>query len=286
MSRSPTERPCAGIEAGGVEGGALEQDDRHAEMRGRAARHLRLPQAPGCGRARRRGGRPPGCARPAPAASCPSSRNARLPSNCSARAAAISAGQSQPLADAGSRSASTRSRAGAHAAARQSSSTRAMPRLGVGIVDRRRRTGLDQAGQRLEAGRAERDIIGRGLGQPHEDLGLADRARILPAGRSAGKRISAGFALSPMPAIAAALGRRWRMTPFGVPSSRGPKRSAATSPSITRIAPFFRLIARGKGVEAAVGKIEQGELVAHQAASRARRAAPTGWISRRRIRRS
>ena len=34
----------AGVEIGGVEGGALHQDHRHAERRERAARHLGLPQ--------------------------------------------------------------------------------------------------------------------------------------------------------------------------------------------------------------------------------------------------
>ena len=89
-------------------------------------------------------------------------------------------------------------------------------------------------------------------------------ARTACAGPKRGNRISTGFAASPIRAIAAALGRKWRIVPLGVSSSRGPKRSGATSASITRMAPFFRLTARGKREQAAARQIEQGEFVAHQ----------------------
>ena len=72
-----------------MEGSALEQDHRNAERRQRAPRHLRFPQRLDArlgGVAAR--GREDRCDAWA-AAFCPSSRKARLPISCSARAAAI-----------------------------------------------------------------------------------------------------------------------------------------------------------------------------------------------------
>ena len=93
---------------------------------------------------------------------------------------------------------------------------------------------------------AERDIIGRGLGQPHEHLGLADAAhgRARAEAREQDQRRLGRPPPSGDRVAHRAAGGGCR--PWACPPARGPKRPAATSASITAIAPFFRLTARGK----------------------------------------
>ena len=124
--------------------------------------------------------------------------------------------------------------------------------------------GRDQPVQRVEAAAAERDIIGRGLGQAHEHLGRADAAhrRRLAEAREQDQRRPRPL---PHPRERLRIGAHVAdRRPWACRRAAGRSGRPSTSASITAIAPFLRLTARGKGSSSAARHVEQSEFVAHQ----------------------
>ena len=89
--------------------------------------------------------------------------------------------------------------------------------------------------------------------------------RTAAASPKRGNRISAGIAPSPIRAIAVGIGAQVAdRRPWACPRAAGRSASASTSASITAIAPFLRLTARGNGSSMPLARSSKREFVAHQ----------------------